>query len=248
MPPSKKDHDEELINNAVKDGKTISIKSYVLGRYGEELLEKVSKAILDKYGKSDLLEILYPSAKELAINATKASLKRLVFSDLNLDPEDDDEYKKGMEEFKQKLTEEGLNSYKSKLISHNLPTIITFYYNSKVVNIKVKNMFRMLPIEEQRVREKFRYAESFSNLLEFYLAHGDEAEGMGLGITMVGILLDESGFDRHQFTLHCKGGYNETAAKLEIPISDDYITKRERFEIERKKTGMSVEEFRKVFR
>ena len=248
MPPSKKDQDEEIIRSAVAANKTISIKSYVLGRYGEELLEKVSKAILQKFGKEDLLEILYPSAKELAINATKASLKRLVFNELELDPENDEQYERGMAVFKEKLNEKSMKESKPKLIEQGLPTIITFYYNKDVVNIKVKNMFRMLPIEEKRVREKFKFAESFSNLLEFYIAHGDESEGMGLGITMVGILLDESGFDRHQFTLHCKGEYNETAAKLEIPISENYIPKRKRFEIELEKSGLSVPEFRKVFR
>lgn len=248
MPKSQQAQDEKIIADAIAAEKTISIKSYVLGEYGEFLLEKVSSSILEKYERTDLLEIVYPAAKELAINATKASLKRLVFEEQGLDPEKDDEYKQGMQVFRDKLTEENLKKYKPSLIKKNLPVVITFYFSPQVMNIKVKNMFRMLPIEEARVREKFAHAKSFSNLLEFYLAHGDETEGAGLGITMVGILLDESGIDRHSFTLHCKKDYNETAAKLEIPLSDSYIPKRQRFDTEKEAKGLSADEYRKVFK
>lgn len=240
----KQEKDSEAIARAVDQGKTISLKTYVLSEYGERALELISQLILKKYGRDDLLEIVYPAAKELAVNATKANLKRAVFNNLGLDPEIDDEYHKGMEVFKEKLTEKGLDEYRDEFKKENLPVTMTFYYSEEVLNIKVKNNFRMLPVEESRVREKFRYAKSFTNLLEFYLAHGDSSEGAGLGLTMVGILLDESGIDRHGFTLYVKEGYEETAAKLEIPLSDSYISKRNQFAREAGEQGLSEDEYR----
>ncbi len=247
MSPEKEYSDMLEIERAVQSGKTISLKSFVLTDYGEKILESICRQILQKHNREDLLDIVYPASKELAINATKANYKRLIFTELGLDPENDEEYRKGMALFKEKLNEKILRENLPRFRELNLPVVITFYYSANVLNIKVKNMFPMLAVEESRVREKFSYAQSFSSLLEFYLAHGDESEGAGLGITMVGILLDETGIDRHSFTLHVKPGYSETAAKLEIPLSSAYVPKRVRFERELAASGLSREEFREQF-
>lgn len=62
---------------------------------------------------------------------------------------------------------------------------------------------------------------------------GDSTEGAGLGITMVEILVAQSGFDRHLFTIYSKKGVSQTVAKVEIPLKKDYIPRRVRFARER---------------
>lgn len=80
------------------------------------------------------------------------------------------------------------------------------------------------------------------------MEYGDSTEGAGMGITMVGILLDQSGINKHSFSLYSSDKYNETAAKIEIPLSPNYVSKREMFEKEQIEKGLDAEEFRKTFK
>jgi hypothetical protein len=175
-------------------------------------------------------------------------MKRVFFEKQGINPMNSDEYDKGMELFKQNLTEEMIRHHRKDFIERDYKITITFYYTEKVLNIKVKNNFPLLPREEQRIREKFEQAKSFTSLLDFYMSHGDTTEGAGLGITMVGILLDQSGIDRHGFTVFVKPGYSETAARLEIPLHPDYVPRRKQFELELQRTGKTVDELRRTFR
>ncbi|EMJ91756.1 hypothetical protein LEP1GSC198_1351 [Leptospira kirschneri str. JB] len=66
---------------------------------------------------------------------------------------------------------------------------------------------------------------------------GDSTEGAGLGITMVEILVAQSGFDRHLFTIYSKKGVSQTVARVEIPLKEDYIPKRLKFAKEQNLTS-----------
>ncbi len=235
-----KEEAQKTIEDAVRDNKTISMRTYFLTDYGESLLKVICSTILNKYQRIDLMEICYSSAKELVINATKANLKRILFLKNNLNIEDPEHYERGMEEFKANLSEDKIISFKNEYKKYDLPVTATFYYNQDVLNIKVKNNFPLLPQEESRIRDKFHKATSFSSLI-------DNTEGAGMGITMVGILLDQSGIDKHNFSLYSSKKYQETAAKLEIPLSPNYKSKRAIFEMEKQRRGISEEELRSTF-
>lgn len=238
----------KTIERTVAEGRTISLITWILTDYGEFLLHQIASAILRRFNRPDMLDIVYPATKELVINATKANMKRVFFEKQGINPMNSDEYDKGMELFKQNLTEEMIRHHRKDFIERDYKITITFYYTEKVLNIKVKNNFPLLPREEQRIREKFEQAKSFTSLLDFYMSHGDTTEGAGLGITMVGILLDQSGIDRHGFTVFVKPGYSETAARLEIPLHPDYVPRRKQFELELQRTGKTVDELRRTFR
>lgn len=234
------------IQRSLDKNDIITFRTHYLSDYGEMVLRIIASSILERFGKSELMDIVYSSAKELVINATKANLKRVVFAELELDILNPADYEKGMKIFKERLTEDSVRQYEEAFKRLDFPVVATFYYWPNVLNIKVKNSFTLLPEEEKKIRTKFAKAQSFSNLLDFYMEYGDNTEGAGLGLTMVGILLDESGIDKHAFTLY-SNQYNETAARLEIPLSSDYVPRRVLFEREREKAGMSAEEFRKIF-
>ena len=225
----------------------VSFRTYYLSDYGEKVLHTITDAILDKLGRKDMLDIVYSAAKELIINATKANYKRVLFREKGLDPNNPEEYDKGLEVFRQHLNEELIRSYREKFIEFDYPVVATFYFQKDVFFIKVKNNFTLYPAEEAKIREKFREAHSFANLLDFYMEYGDNTEGAGLGLAMVGILLDESGIDKHAFTLF-SNKYNETAAKLEIPLSESYVPRRVRFQEQWEASGLPLEEFRRDFR
>lgn len=224
----------------------ISFKTYYLTDYGERLLHTIADTVLDRLGRHDMLDIIYSAAKELVINATKANFKRVLFLEKKIDASNPVEYERGLEIFRDNLTEERIRSYRDKFVEYGYPVEATFYFQPDVFFIKVKNNFTLHPAEEQKIREKFREAHTFANLLDFYMEYGDNTEGAGLGLAMVGILLDESGIDKHAFTLY-SNDYNETAAKLEIPLSPDYVPRRRQFLQEWEKSGLPVEQFRPHF-
>jgi len=237
---------QEHVLDIINRRHVINFKTYYLSDYGEMALNIIVSEILKKFNRIDMLEVAYTTAKELILNATKANLKRVLFAILNLDMANDADYEKGMVTFRENLTEDKIRKYKEKFIEMDYPVITTFYFQENVLNIKVKNNFTLLPVEETKIRQKFETAHSFANLLDFYMEYGDNTEGAGLGLAMVGILLDNTGIDRHAFTLF-SNKYNETAAKLELPLSDSYIPKRQVFEEERKNKNIPAEEYRKVF-
>lgn len=238
---------QSIIQESVDKCKVVSLKTYYLTDYGENILKIITSTILKKYDRMDLMEIAYTSAKELVINATKANLKRVIFNKLNLDIQNPTDYEAGIKYFKENLTEDKIVQYKSDFKKYNYPVVATFYFSPDVLNIKVKNSFPLLEIEEMRIRDKFKKATSFSSLIDFFMEYGDSTEGAGMGLTMVGILLDQSGIDRHCFSLYSSPKYNETIAKLEIPLTPHYISKRKRFEMERAEKRVSPEDLRKNF-
>jgi len=235
------------VDNAVNSQKVISFRTYTLTEYGEMTLKTILQGILENYNRIDLFDIAYTSAKELIINATKANLKRVLFKQMNLDLNNPHDYEIGMECFRSNLTEDKIRSFRDKFKENNLHVTTTLYYNMNVLNIKVKNNFMLEPFEERRIRDRFAHATSFSSLFDFFMEYGENSEGSGLGLTLVGILLDQSHIDKHAFTLYSSHKYHETIAKLEIPLVDYYIPKRQKFDMEVEELGISPEELRDEF-
>ncbi len=235
---------ERLVERAVGEGRTLSLLTHYLTDYGETALHAIASGILRKHNRMDLLDIVYTSAKEVVINATKANIKRLILRQNALNPDRHEDYEKAVEILKKELVEENVRRYRVGLRAEQLYVTATFYYNEDVLNLKVKNSFVLLPQEEDRIREKFQKAKAFNSLIDFFMEHADDTEGAGLGLTMVGILLDQSGIERHSFTVYSNPRYNETAARLEIPLSPNYVSRRERFERDLAASGKSPEEFR----
>lgn len=236
-----------IINKALVKEKIISIQTYYLSDYGEMLLRNTLNGILKHFKRDELMDVVYSAAKELILNATKSNYKRVIFEKNNLSIDNDNDYQKGMKIFKESMTEENLKKNRNIFKEKKYHVVATFYYREDVLRIKVKNNFPLHPIEEKRIREKFKASRSFSNLIDFYLEYSDNTEGAGLGITMVGILLDETGIDKHSYSLYSNEEYQETQAKLEIPLIKSYVPKRKRFELEFKTSNLSKEEFRKSF-
>lgn len=51
------------------------------------------------------------------------------------------------------------------------------------------------------------------------MEHGDSTEGAGMGITMVEILLSQSGFDRRLLSIYSSERKKETVARVEVHLS-----------------------------
>ena len=218
------------VQSGVSKGKPITFTTYVLGDSGEAKVKFIIQTILDKFDRSDLMELIYTACKELVVNSTKAAIKRILFKELNIDSDDVEEYEKGMLSFKVNLSDKKFPYYKEKMKSGNLSVQIKFFYNKDRLIVNVINNFPLLKKEENRIREKFVMAKSFDNLFEFYTQHGDNTEGAGMGITLVEILIAQCGLDRHLFTIFTSLKKNETIARIEIPLSTKYKPRRSIFD------------------
>ena len=239
---------EQLVDESIEKKRIITLVTYYLSDYGETVMNTIASQLLTRFGRPDLIDVVYTCLKELVMNAGKANLKRIVFDEAGVDPLDPEDYARGMVLFKQNLPERRIKTYKARFREYDLPVTVTFYYEAnRVLKIKIKNVFTLWPTEEQRIRDKFRYAEDFEDLMEFYLKHGDETEGAGMGMALVGILLSQLGIDRHLFSIYSSERYNETIARLEIPLSPEYESRRARFEREWRESGLDRNEFRASF-
>ncbi|MBE8363783.1 hypothetical protein [Leptospira borgpetersenii] len=229
------------VDSAISKEIPISLITHVLTLNGEKKLKYIIQRILARYNRLDLTELLYTSSKELIVNATKAVIKRILFKESKLDIESPEDYARGMESFHSSLSDKRFPFYREKMKEQGLKIKVTFHFNEHRVILKVLNNFRLTDQEEKRVREKFRISRDFDNLFEFFMKFGDSTEGAGLGITMVEILVAQSGFDRHLFTIYSKKGVSQTVARVEIPLKEDYISGRLKFAREKNVASRRIE-------
>lgn len=255
--PVRKDYDlnsgtyitDEFRNSivrAISRGSRINFQTYVLGDSGEERLKYIIESLLNHYNRIDLMDLMYTAVKELIVNSTKAAIKRILFEEKGISPSDEEKQESAMQEFKESLTDKKFPYYRKSMKSRNLQVNVIFSYNSQRILMKVVNNFEILPKEENRIREKFVKAKKYDNLFEFYMDHSDNTEGAGMGITLVEILLMQSGYDRHLFTIYSHNGTG-TIARLEIPLSVDYKPRRLVFQELASQKKKDIEELRKEF-
>lgn len=238
-----------VIDGALDRGQAVSLVTYYLTDYGEMVLNMIADRILSRYNRPELTDLIYTALKELVMNATKANLKRIIITEEGLNPDDPEDYEKGMRLFKANLPEKRINQFRPKFRIHDLPVKVRFDYRPYLaMRIRITNRFPLLSREEERVREKFKHAGNYSDLVQFYMDHGDESEGAGMGLTLVVILMSQLGIDRRLFNVYSHPDTAETVASLEIPLAEHYESERQRFDRERERTGMHPDDFRRLFR
>ncbi|MBN2442488.1 MAG: hypothetical protein JXJ04_14125 [Spirochaetales bacterium] len=217
---------EKSLKNAIDKGKVIRLISYAMSTRFEKTMDIVIQYILEKYKKTELQSIVYTCTKELALNGTKANIKRIFFEEHNLDINKEEDYEKGIELYKDVIREEEVLKYGPKAKQTGLFVKISFIHNMEVLKIEVLNNTPMTNQEETRLREKFSQVMKYDDLMEYYNDHADNTEGAGLGLALIMILLMAEGINPGFFRIGIEK--NTTIARLEIPLSRDYICERDR--------------------
>jgi hypothetical protein len=235
---------QETLSRAFRDYTTIVLKSPLLRETGEEKLETIVDRLLRFLGHPDLIGPVYAAVRELVQNASKANLKRLLFEELRVDPNDSRDYLEGMSVFRQRLIQSRIKGHADLFRARGFYFKIAFQYNTKVLCIRVINPFPLFAAEERRIREKFLHAAGADNLYEFYLRHGDAVEGAGMGIAMVQILLCQAGFSHRALSIYSEPARGQTVSRIILPLDHEYISPRERFAQEQRRRGISAEELR----
>lgn len=215
------------IQQAIDKRKTIRVKSYAMLDNTEELLKDILQKILNVYDKPQLMEAIYTTVKELAINAVKANMKRLTFQEHGLDIDDPQQAQQGHKLFHERIAAISLEDYAQGAQKAGYTVFIDFIFGGDHFLIEIKNNSLLSSSENQRIRQNLSKAMSFEDIAEFYHQFSDDSEGAGLGMTMITMALKSEGIDPHCFTIFADGEF--TTARLEIPITDKYIPRRKRF-------------------
>ncbi len=215
---------ENDIQVAVASNRQINLISYALSEDMEQKLESVIENILARFNRTDLKSTVYTCIKELAINGTKANIKKIYFDELGIDEEDTEDYDRGIKLFKEHFSEDWLYEYGRKAKEAGYFVKIKFFYDEYGMRVEITNNVQILPVDEKRIRQKLAQAMQYDNIAEFYMNNADATEGEGIGIALVVLLLKGEGMDPGLFRV---GIINKlTTSRIEIPFSDDFQTIR----------------------
>ena len=219
---------EHNLNIAINKGAPINLKAYSLAENTEKTLDTIIKNILAHYGKEHLHYTLYTCVKELAINATKANIKRVFFQEKGFNMEDPIEYKQGMELFKKNFSELWFMKYGLKAKKRGYYVLIKLDHSPDVFWIRVINNSPLSAVDDKRIRDRLSKAMQYDDIAQFYMDAADDTEGAGMGIALIIMLLKGEGIDPHLYTIGSNG--KETIAKIEVPLSENYVPQRKRRE------------------
>lgn len=212
------------IKLTIENGKILSLKTHRVSKTVEENIQHAIELILDKLTYPTLVPTVYTIIKELAINACKANQKRIFFEERGYDIANTEHYSKGLQEYKQSFSETMSDEYGLKAKKKGYYCLINFQYNTDGITIEVINNTPIAKQEEKSLREKLEKGMAYDDIAEFYMDNADNAEGAGLGLALILIMLKGENIDPNYFRIII--GEDTTTARLEIPMTDNFQSKR----------------------
>lgn len=204
------------LHEAIRKQNEIVIVTYSLLEDTEEKIKFVLAKILEKYQKEEIFTAIFSSIKELIANSMKANAKKILLEEGNIDNPDD--YMEVVEKLRTILNEDALLEYGIKAKSKRLSTRIHFHTKNNRLIIRVINNIPLTPKDLERIQERITKSAQYDSIAEFYLENPDPAaEGMGLGLSMVVVLLKSVNIDYRNFTMNTDN--NKTYATFSIPLA-----------------------------
>ena len=205
------------ILQAIQTRKAIKIRLYLFSEEIKREIQFILENIFKKYSKEEDVYIVYTITKEIITNAIKANIKRAVFHNLNLDLKNETDYKQGLISMKKRLRSKYEEQNNETLKELGLFIDISFNYFENNLRIEVLNQVPLNKEEDLRIRKKFMMAKKYSSIADFYLEQMDEAEGAGIGIVMILMLLKNRKIHQKQFII--ESDYKKyTKAHLTFPL------------------------------
>ena len=207
--------------NAIDAEERLIIKAYGFIPVTEFFMRDFVKKVMTKFKRPELASAVSMLIKELTVNAAKANFKKLLFLENNIDVGNAEDYERGMKMFREAITETMPFEYGVKAKEASLNVHTSFDFDKDRIIIEVRNNLPMSQIEERRVREKLRQAMECEDIADFMMENADETEGAGLGIILSLMALKSSAIDPKALTISTDFR-NETIARVEIPLNDNY--------------------------
>ncbi len=169
--------------------------------------------VLARVDRMFLLDTIITVVREIVLNAVKANVKRVFFKKLNLDIYNRDEYEKGMEKFKDVVSD--LEFMKNELTGTEYRVVFKAKITDKGLAIQLTNNSKILPEEAERIRARINNAARSQNFAEAYEKSYDPTEGAGIGIILIILLLRNAGIGSDSFKFFASN--NSVTTQVLIP-------------------------------
>ena len=204
------------IDSAIENGGDIVFISYSVLEDTEEKIKYALSKILEKFKREELFTPLYSCTKELISNATKANAKEiLVHEGIIENPDDPFEV---IQKIRTILNEKALHEYGIKAKENRLSTRTYFKIEGNQLIIEVINNLPLTDKELERIIDRIERSSGYESIADFYLENPDPvAEGMGLGLSMIVVLLKSMEINYKNFVFKTDKK-SKTYAKLYIPL------------------------------
>jgi putative nucleotidyltransferase with HDIG domain len=212
--------DESKIKKAVQSGIPLTITTFTLPHEIEIYIEQVIDVFLKLVDQERLKDYLVYCVQELAVNAKKANTKRVYFTERGLDLANPDDYKEGMQNFKEN-TLNNIAHYLQLQKEKGLYIKLILQIKKNIIHIEVRNNVAVTKNELIRIHDKLARSRQYNNLEDALTQVLDDSEGAGLGLVILVLMLKKMGLDEDCFDI--LGTEKETIARLIIPLDQTRV-------------------------
>lgn len=231
MDEKSRDIDISKIRTAIRSGIPLSITTYTLPHDMEMYMAEVLALFLKELNQEFMTSYLTYCLQELITNSKKANTKRIYFKEKGLDINNEEDYNKGMQTFKEE-TLSNITYYLQKQKAAGLYVRLLLQFRNEKIKIEVRNNSIINVFEYRRIHDKLSRVQQYTSIEEAVSSVLDDSEGAGLGIIILVLMLKKIGMSEENFQTLCENG--ETITRIILPLSDqmksDIDTVSEEFE------------------
>jgi len=191
-------------------GETVCLSFHYHNKFNIAFLNSLITKILARNNVVYLRDTVITVLKEIIVNAVKANSKRFFFSLNNLDMSDNEDYSRGMSEFKSFIVARK-ELIEGELKKSNYRVKIYLKKSESGIAIFVRNNTAMHPEEALRVRERIEKARSYNDFADVYEDLSDDTEGEGLGLLLTILFLRNSGIGEESLRIESQNGVTQTS-------------------------------------
>ncbi len=200
---------------AFEKNKTFSIQFPFYTPDVEIVFMKILNRFLGRHNLLYMKDMLITVIRELITNAVKANFKRLYFMQKNLNIENIDDYRTGMENFKHEVYGKDSNfleQFKDNKL--DLHVRVTFDSGTDSLKLSILNNTRILGEELKKIRARIKKAYSYRDLSDAFDDVLDDSEGAGLGLIIAMMLFKNANLPEDTFSISSVKGGTVTTIKL----------------------------------
>ena len=208
--------DKSKVQTSVGLQLPIEITSYTLPRNTEVYIRHVMEMFLEECHQDHLKEYLNFCLSELLTNAKKANTKRVYFQEKGLDINNQEDYVKGMENFKMD-TLTNINHYLELQRKAGLYIKLSLRILADKIYIEIKNNSKLTVFEKERIQQKLDSVQQYKNMDEVLTNVLDQSEGAGLGIIIIILMLQKVGLSKENYQVISDD--DETITRIILPCN-----------------------------
>jgi putative nucleotidyltransferase with HDIG domain len=212
--------DEAKIKKAILSGLPLTITTYTLPHEIEVYIERVITVFLKLVEQEKLRDYIVYCVQELAVNAKKANTKRVYFIERGLSLSSPDDYREGMEHFKEN-TLGNIAHYLQLQKEKGLYIKLILLIRKNIIHVEVRNNVAVTRTELIRIHDKLARSRQYNNLEEALSQVLDDSEGAGLGLVILVLMLKKMGLDEECFDILSTD--KETIARILIPLDQTRV-------------------------